>query len=141
MLVYNLEVEDFHSYFVGCVPVLVHNYSKDSGLLEGNPKDINFSQSSINKDFDTPTGKVPIEKVIRQGSSQVNDFPPIKVLNVKGQLVVRDGNSRLYVAIKTKAKKIKYIVENSPDNWKDLNSRLKHNGYKSTGSSNLPKPK
>lgn len=26
ILVYNLEVEDFHSYFVGCVPVLVHNY-------------------------------------------------------------------------------------------------------------------
>lgn len=25
VLVYNLEVEDFHSYFVGCVPVLVHN--------------------------------------------------------------------------------------------------------------------
>ncbi len=24
--VYNLEVEDFHSYFVGCVPILVHNY-------------------------------------------------------------------------------------------------------------------
>ena len=28
ILVYNLEVEDFHSYFVGCVPVLVHNYCK-----------------------------------------------------------------------------------------------------------------
>lgn len=27
VLVYNLEVEDFHSYFVGCVPVLVHNYN------------------------------------------------------------------------------------------------------------------
>lgn len=26
MFVYNLEVEDFHSYFVGCVPILVHNY-------------------------------------------------------------------------------------------------------------------
>lgn len=25
VLVYNLEVEDFHSYFVGCVPVLAHN--------------------------------------------------------------------------------------------------------------------
>ena len=28
VLVYNLEVEDFHSYFVGCVPVLVHNYNQ-----------------------------------------------------------------------------------------------------------------
>lgn len=36
VLVYNLEVEDFHSYFVGCVPVLVHNvchnpYGKKGG--------------------------------------------------------------------------------------------------------------
>ena len=29
VLVYNLEVENFHSYFVGCVPILVHNYKKD----------------------------------------------------------------------------------------------------------------
>ena len=28
ILVYNLEVEDFHSYFVGCVPILVHNYNQ-----------------------------------------------------------------------------------------------------------------
>ena len=27
-LVYNLEVEDFHSYFVGSVSILVHNYDK-----------------------------------------------------------------------------------------------------------------
>ncbi len=30
LLVYNLEVEDLHSYFVGCVPVLVHNYGVGS---------------------------------------------------------------------------------------------------------------
>ncbi|ADU21973.1 polymorphic toxin-type HINT domain-containing protein [Ruminococcus albus] len=30
--VYNLEVEDFHSYFVGDVPVLVHNYGNDEHL-------------------------------------------------------------------------------------------------------------
>ncbi len=32
MLVYNLEVEDLHSYFVGCVPVLVHNYETETDL-------------------------------------------------------------------------------------------------------------
>ena len=31
VLVYNLEVEDFHSYFVGCVPVLVHNVCRFEG--------------------------------------------------------------------------------------------------------------
>ena len=31
ILVYNLEVEDFHSYFVGCVPVLVHNVCRFEG--------------------------------------------------------------------------------------------------------------
>ncbi len=29
VFVYNLEVEDLHSYFVGCVPVLVHNYKNE----------------------------------------------------------------------------------------------------------------
>ena len=42
VLVYNLEVEDFHSYFVGCVPVLVHNichgHHSDPKYLGGNPK-------------------------------------------------------------------------------------------------------
>lgn len=35
VLVYNLEVEDLHSYFVGCVPVLVHNYEKGEPLNDG----------------------------------------------------------------------------------------------------------
>ena len=42
VLVYNLEVEDFHSYFVGCVPVLVHNkchgHHSDPKYLGGDPK-------------------------------------------------------------------------------------------------------
>lgn len=35
LLVYNLEVEDFHSYFVGCVPVLVHNYPQSGSQQNG----------------------------------------------------------------------------------------------------------
>jgi RHS repeat-associated protein len=65
-----------------------------TGELEANPKDINFSQRSINRSFDTPDGKKSIEKVFRQGPDQVDDFPPIKVVDVKGKLVARDGNSR-----------------------------------------------
>ncbi len=35
-MVYNLEVEDLHSYFVGCVPVLVHNYNNHGNSLKTN---------------------------------------------------------------------------------------------------------
>lgn len=34
MFVYNLEVEELHSYFVGCVPVLVHNYSETKSWIK-----------------------------------------------------------------------------------------------------------
>ena len=33
--VYNLEVEDYHTYFVGDVPVLVHNYKTENDLYAG----------------------------------------------------------------------------------------------------------
>ena len=37
--VYNLEVEDYHTYFVGDVPVLVHNYESESDTLNNWLKD------------------------------------------------------------------------------------------------------
>ena len=46
VLVYNLEVEDFHSYFVGCVPVLVHNYVASSGNVY--PENIDYSYRDPN---------------------------------------------------------------------------------------------
>ena len=46
VLVYNLEVEDFHSYFVGCVPVLVHNYVASSGNVY--PENIDYSDRDPN---------------------------------------------------------------------------------------------
>lgn len=46
VLVYNLEVEDFHSYFVGCVPVLVHNYVAESGNVY--PENIDYSYRDPN---------------------------------------------------------------------------------------------
>ena len=45
VLVYNLEV-DFHSYFVGCVPVLVHNYVASSGNVY--PENIDYSYRDPN---------------------------------------------------------------------------------------------
>lgn len=41
VLVYNLEVEDYHSYFVGNVSVLVHNYVASSGNVY--PENIDYS--------------------------------------------------------------------------------------------------
>ncbi|WP_374019757.1 hypothetical protein ABU162_08915 [Paenibacillus thiaminolyticus] len=110
-------------------------------ILEVNPKDINFAQISINKSFDTPDGKLSITKVIRQGAEQVKDFPPISVIDVKGQLVARDGNSRLYVARSTKAEKIKVKIETDIDSFKDLTKRLRNNNLPNNGSNKLPTPR
>ncbi|PIT60666.1 RHS repeat domain-containing protein [Snodgrassella alvi] len=57
-----------------------------------NPKDVNFSQKTINSAFDTPEGKRNIQSVVndvRKGNVKVTDFPAIRVVDVKGQLVVR----------------------------------------------------
>ncbi len=68
VLVYNLEVEDLHSYFVGCVPTLAHNEctnydlyacGRDGGNPSGRPKDFNLNKDAsldtiINKDMKPP---------------------------------------------------------------------------------------
>lgn len=115
---------------------------KGEKLVELDPKDIAFSQSSINKRFDVPGGKAPMSQVVRQGPDQVADFPPIRVSKVKGQWVARDGNSRLFVGKKTKAQKIKAIDETGDvPSWNDLNRRLKQNGLGPQGTKKLPTPR
>lgn len=53
ILVYNLEVEDFHSYFVGCVPILAHNkcsHSRENWGSEhgkNNPKHNNAIEDEL----------------------------------------------------------------------------------------------
>ncbi|WP_198598809.1 RHS repeat-associated core domain-containing protein, partial [Escherichia sp. MOD1-EC5457] len=114
------------------------------GEILVNPKDINFSQTTINGAFDTPEGKRSVQSAIndvRRGDVKVTDFPAIKVVNVKGQLVARDGNSRLAIAIKAKAKQIKVIIENNVDQLRDFTSRLRKNGLPNTGTSETPKCK
>ncbi|NHZ83844.1 DUF4150 domain-containing protein [Massilia sp. CCM 8695] len=108
-------------------------------LLMLNPKDINFAQRSVNSGFDIPGGKISMEKAIRLGAAQVAEFPPISVINVKGQWVARDGNSRLLIARKTKAKQIAALDESScEDKRKDLSSRLRNNGLERSGTNELP---
>ncbi|AKF92337.1 hypothetical protein EX87_00620 [Brevibacillus laterosporus] len=113
----------------------------DDDIIEVNPKDVNFAQVSINRSFDTPNGKTPITKVVKQGPDQVKNFPPISVVNVKGQLVARDGNSRLYVAQKTKAEKIKVRIEKDIESFKDLTKRLRNNGLPNEGTKKPPTPR
>lgn len=48
VLVYNLEVEDFHSYFVGCVPVLVHNICHNPNGKKGGNAHQQKTQDVIN---------------------------------------------------------------------------------------------
>lgn len=136
--VYNLEVDEEHTYYVSDSEVLVHN---GCDIVEMDPNDINYSQSSINRKFDTPDGKISIDKAVHLGPEQVDEFPPISVLDMKGQYVVRNGNSRLYIAKETKAEKIKVIIiiETSVEAYNDLIRRLRNNGYGNNGSSEPPK--
>ncbi|EBE8907774.1 RHS repeat protein, partial [Salmonella enterica] len=111
------------------------------GEILVNPKDVNFSQTTINSAFDTPDGKRSVQSVIndvRKGNIKATDFPAIKVVNVKGQLVVRDGNSRLAIAVKGKAQQIKVILETNVDQLRDFTKRLRNNGLPNTGTSKTP---
>lgn len=114
------------------------------GEMLGNPKDINFAQQTINSAFDTPEGKKALQSVVNQvksGKIKVTDFPAIEVVNVKGQLVARDGNSRLAIAVLGKAKLIKYKIITDMDLLRDFTKRLRNNGLPNNGTSKVPKCK
>lgn len=121
------------------------------------PKDINFSQTSVNKNFDIPKevadqlglskqkinidkyAKVVKEANLPDGSNPVMDnMKPIRVVNVKGQYVVRDGNSRLYIARNAKVGSIPVEVVKDTDELREFNSRLKRNGLPNNGTNKLP---
>ncbi|MCO6561203.1 MAG: hypothetical protein J6574_08935, partial [Gilliamella sp.] len=113
----------------------------DPEEILANPKDINFSQKTINSAFDTPEGKRNIQSVIndvRKGKVKVTDFHAIRVVNMKGQLVVRDGNSRLAIARIAKAKQIRVIIETNVDKLRDFTGRLRNNGLRNTGTTKIP---
>ncbi|WP_346014245.1 RHS repeat-associated core domain-containing protein [Kosakonia sp. SMBL-WEM22] len=130
--------------YIDPLGLITEDIKLNPGEILVNPKDINFSQTTINGAFDTPEGKRSVQSVIndvRRGDVKVTDFPAIKVVNVKGQLVARDGNSRLAIAIKAKAKQIKVIIENNVDQLRDFTSRSRKNGLPNTGTSETPKCK
>ncbi|WP_143558195.1 hypothetical protein, partial [Snodgrassella alvi] len=75
---------------------------------------------------------------VRKGNVKVTDFPAIRVVDVKGQLVVRDGNSRLAIARNAKAKQIKVIIETDVGKLRDFTGRLRNNGLRNTGTTKIP---
>lgn len=81
VLVYNLEVEDFHSYFVGCVPVLVHNIC---GNITEDPKYIEQAKK-YGKDHikELPDGRVRFYGKLK---------PPKKSGEMAGLRLVREWN-------------------------------------------------
>jgi uncharacterized protein RhaS with RHS repeats len=114
------------------------------GEILVDPKDINFAQTTINSAFDTPTGKQNVQSVVnsvKRGDVDVTEFPAISVVDVKGQLVARDGNSRLAIAVMAKAKQIKIKMETGVDQLRDLSSRLRKNGLPNSGTAKIPRCK
>lgn len=68
----------------------------------------------------------------------MDNMKPIRVVNVKGQYVVRDGNSRLYIARNAKVGSIPVEVVKDIDELREFNSRLKRNGLPNNVTNKLP---
>jgi len=69
------------------------------------------------------------------------EYPPIKVAEYKGQLVVIDGNSCLAAARLAKLKNIEIEKVTDIKNLTDLNKRLLDNGLPNDGTKKVPKCK
>ena len=93
--VYNLTVNNNHTYFVGRDGVLGHNSGCEYFKLS--PHKIRFTQDSIKQEF--KNGRGSLEDTIRglrSGSISPDNFPAIRILEHNGQLWSLD-NRRLYV--------------------------------------------
>ncbi len=65
---------------------------------------------------------------------------PFSVINVKGQLVARDGNSRLLTAQETDAKEISIADQTEcQESRADLGRRTRKNGLPLHGTSKRPR--
>jgi hypothetical protein len=123
-----------------------NNWLDVFGLDTVNPKDINFSQRTINKGFDTPNGKVSFQSEVNRLKAQKKidadfkpEYPSIKVAEYKGQLVVIDGNSRLAAARLAKLNNIEIEKVTDIDSLVDLNKRLGANNLGNSSTNKVPK--
>ncbi|WP_201289125.1 RHS repeat domain-containing protein, partial [Tenacibaculum maritimum] len=112
-----------------------------------NPKDVNFSQISINtKMSDAGGNPIKINDMIKKvkaantkkgGNEIMENMKPIRVKNHKGQLVSLD-NRRLYIARKSKSKVISIEMITDVETFKQLTTRLRNNGLSNDGTKKLP---
>lgn len=119
-----------------------------------NPKDVNFAQVSTNTTMSDAGGgggggggKVKMSEMVKQvkaanttkgGNSVMESMKPIRVRNVKGQLVSLD-NRRLAIARKGKSKIIAIEMITDLETAKQLSARLKSNGLPNQGTNKIPR--
>jgi len=92
---YNLEVEGFHTYFVGQCSLLVHNSCAKNGSPKGAGRKGAFKQAK--RDAGIPTGQQPqrvLQNVNRQGKvvpGKVYDFGNVKITDDLAGHIFADG--------------------------------------------------
>ena len=91
--VYNFEVEEDHTYFVGSANggLWVHNVGPCDVI---DPHTVNFSQSSIKGSFSNGGSVDELAQGLKNGSVDPSSIPPIRLLEKDGQLFTLD-NRRL----------------------------------------------
>ena len=114
---YNFEVEDYHTYYVSTVEVLVHNACSE------NPQKIRYTQDSISKKFRDGSSVDDMISGLKNGSITPDDVPSIQVFKKDGALYSLD-NRRLYAFKQAGMNKIniKMVSYKNIPKWK-LTSR------------------
>ena len=114
--VYNFEVEDFHTYFVGENGVFVHNRcgpedftNKPNADAQPKSSDIRFSQNSISSKFKNGSSVDDMIQGLRKGTVDPSDIPAIRIFEKDGALYTLD-NRRLYAFQQAG-------IENIPYQW------------------------
>lgn len=116
--VYNFEVEDFHTYFVGESGILVHNgktctpaasTNEPNGDTQPKSNDIRFSQNSISSKFKNGSSVDDMIQGLKTGTIDPNDVPAIRIFEKDGVLYTLD-NRRLYAFQQAG-------IENIPYQW------------------------
>jgi len=114
-IVYNIEVFGEHVYHVTTDGVLVHNEY-------ANPKNIRYTQDSINGKFKDKSSILKLINGLKNGSISPDSIPPIRVYVKNGKIYSVD-NRRLF-AFKEAGVKVK-ITRISKEEWKYQTETLK----------------
>lgn len=127
VLVYNLEVEDFHSYFVGFVPVLVHNYKDNNS---GSPvKDVTEASNGLK--YQSNTKHTP------GGSGNRADagIEPKNSLELFGESITSHGKPNVRYAYDSKTKTLhRFFESNGIWHWGGSTNQ----GYNSLKKGHVP---